>query len=223
MPYLSIATTLVMLVTLGLSAQAWGAGNEHRQSTPGMFDYYSLTLLWSPSYCAEHEGGPGACRGIRHMGFVLQSLAPMFETGLWPEYCTEQTLSSLDRTTYATLYPAMPLMERNWAQHGTCTDLSPASFFQLGKDLISALHIPSAFINPDQPFKATREDITKAFLGANPDISENELAVNCNDRYFTSVHVCYDKTGTSPAPCGARELATAAKSCPASFTVRSVR
>lgn len=221
MPPLGILTTLFMLATLAFSAHAWGAGSERHQGNPGIFDYYSLTLLWAPNYCADQEGGPDACSGKRHLGFVLRSLSPMFETGLWPEYCSEQTMTSLDRANHATLYPAMTLMERDWAQHGTCSDLSASSFLQLGKDLLASVKIPAVFGAADQ--RLTREEVLNAFTEANPDLPENALTVNCTDRYFNSVHLCYDKTGTLPTACSAREMATAARSCPATFIVRGVK
>lgn len=223
MPHLSIATTLFMLAAMAFSAHAWGADNERRQGSPGIFDYYSLTLLWAPNYCADREGSPDACSGTRHLGFVLRSLSPMFETGLWPEYCTEQTMTALDRANYATLYPAVVLMEKDWAQHGTCSDLSPASFLQLGKDLLGSVKIPPVFNLPEQNLRMSREEIVRAFTKANPDLPDNALTVSCSDRYFNSVHICYDKTGTLPTACSAREAATAARSCPAGFVVRNVK
>ena len=38
------------------------SAQDHRQNEPGKFDFYLLTLSWSPSFCAEtaeRNSGPG--------------------------------------------------------------------------------------------------------------------------------------------------------------------
>lgn len=227
MPYLSIATTLVMLTALvpPSLAQAWDAasGNGGRPGKPGIFDYYSLYLRWAPSYCAEYEGSPQACSGTRHLGFVLRSLSPMFRSGLWPEYCSDQMLTPQDTAAFPTLYPSPSLMEKEWAQHGTCSDLAPLSYFQLGKDLLVAIHIPSALAKPEHAFSSSREEIVRAFVQSNPRIQADGLTVTCSGRFLTGIHLCYDKTGTMSKACSKRESETALRSCPPIFTVRPVR
>ena len=51
----------------------------------GVFDYYLLSLSWSPSYCAA-SGARGDRQCARRFAFVLHGLWPQFERG-WPQDC----------------------------------------------------------------------------------------------------------------------------------------
>ena len=56
----------------------------------GRFDYYSMVLSWSPTFCATVARGSQdqQCnpRGGRSFSFVLHGLWPQHERG-WPESC----------------------------------------------------------------------------------------------------------------------------------------
>ena len=62
-------------------------GREHQ---PGVFDYYLLSLSWSPTYCAdtgEARRDPQCSpRSGRPFAFVLHGLWPQYERG-WPRDC----------------------------------------------------------------------------------------------------------------------------------------
>ena len=55
---------------------------------PGDFDYYVLSLSWSPNWCAlegDARGSPQCARGAG-FGWVLHGLWPQYDRG-WPSYC----------------------------------------------------------------------------------------------------------------------------------------
>src|SRR5579863_9400153 len=62
---------------------------EARQNAPGQFDFYVLSLSWSPSFCAaaadSYRSGGAQC-GARPFSFVVHGLWPQYERG-FPEYC----------------------------------------------------------------------------------------------------------------------------------------
>jgi ribonuclease T2 len=65
------------------------AGADPRQNEPGKFDFYILSLSWSPSYCeAAGERGPPPQQqcSARPYSFVVHGLWPQYEHG-FPEYC----------------------------------------------------------------------------------------------------------------------------------------
>ena len=84
---------LATLLLLGLMASFVPAkAQDRRQNAPGAFDFYVLSLSWSPSYCAEaEERGSGGrsqqCSG-RPFSFVVHGLWPQYESG-YPEYCQQ--------------------------------------------------------------------------------------------------------------------------------------
>ena len=63
---------------------------DPRQSAPRQFDFYVLSLSWSPSFCAgaAERGARNAnvqC-GPRPFSFVVHGLWPQYDNG-FPEYC----------------------------------------------------------------------------------------------------------------------------------------
>jgi ribonuclease T2 len=82
---------LIALLLLILIAVAAGA-SRHRssqaaQGQAGVFDYYLLTLSWSPEFCHSpaHAEKPECQSG--HNGFVLHGLWPQYAQG-YPEHCS---------------------------------------------------------------------------------------------------------------------------------------
>ena len=79
---LLIATGLV--VSAAFFATGPAPAQDRRQNAPGEFDFYVLSLSWSPSFCegAEERGGGGRSQatqcGGRPFSFVVH--------GLWPQY-----------------------------------------------------------------------------------------------------------------------------------------
>ena len=52
---------------------------------PPPFDYYVLSLSWSPEYCAS-EARPKDPQCVRPYAFVVHGLWPQYERG-WPKDC----------------------------------------------------------------------------------------------------------------------------------------
>ena len=80
----------LLLGLLGLIAGTASA-QDRRQNAPGEFDFYVLSLSWSPSFCEEaaergNEGRSQAQCGGRPFSFVVHGLWPQYEHG-FPDYC----------------------------------------------------------------------------------------------------------------------------------------
>src|SRR5690606_36554500 len=111
------------------------AQGDRRQNAPGQFDFYVLALSWSPSYCeASAERGSSRndpqCAG-RPFAFVVHGLWPQYERG-FPEYCRVPA-PRLNRSIVGAMLDVMPsqrLIYHQWDKHGTCTGLSPNSYFE---------------------------------------------------------------------------------------------
>src|SRR6476661_2195277 len=58
-----------------------------RAQVAGDFDYYVLSLSWSPNWCAtEGEAGDAQCEPGAGYGWILHGLWPQYEEG-WPDDC----------------------------------------------------------------------------------------------------------------------------------------
>ena len=79
---------LVFLFLLLAAASGFSQRHQTRRATrgePGVFDYYVLSLSWSPEFCYSHPGKPECQSG--HHGFVVHGLWPQFADG-YPENCS---------------------------------------------------------------------------------------------------------------------------------------
>src|SRR5580704_8700411 len=88
-PSLAFAAVLgAGLLGAALAARP-AAAQDQRQNSPGEFDFYVLSLSWSPSFCEEAEergrNSQAQCGG-RPFSFVVHGLWPQYEHG-FPEYC----------------------------------------------------------------------------------------------------------------------------------------
>ncbi len=87
--------TLFSVAVLGLIIGVADA-QDHRQNAPGQFDYYVLSLSWSPSFCetATSNARRQQC-GARPFSFVVHGLWPQYERG-FPESCLEPISKSFE-------------------------------------------------------------------------------------------------------------------------------
>ena len=121
-----------VLTTLAMAETA--SARDRRPDEPGQFDFYVLSLSWSPSFCEEasergNEGRSQAQCGGRPFSFVVHGLWPQYEHG-FPEYCDRD--SWLDRDIMRSMLDLMPapgLIFNEWKKHGTCAGLGPQPYF----------------------------------------------------------------------------------------------
>lgn len=183
---------------------------------PGKFDYYVLTLSWSPEHCAEAKRDRLQCGGQRHYGFVVHGLWPQYERG-YPDSCS--AASGVPEAVVQDMLPLMPsekLIRHEWEKHGTCSGKKPGDYFGMIRSTVRTIRIPDAFSNPGYPIDTTAAKIRRAFLDSNPGL---ELAVACKGKYLQEVRLCYDKA-MHPRACG-RDVRN---HCPSSLVImRPVR
>ncbi|CCE02345.1 ribonuclease T2 [Bradyrhizobium sp. STM 3809] len=198
-PAILLAQTVVCLtLLLGAFAAAPTHAQDRRQNEPGAFDFYVLSLSWSPSFCAEaEERGRGSrsqqCSG-RPYSFVVHGLWPQYETG-YPEYC-EQPSPRLPRnimTSMLDLMPAPGLIYNEWDKHGTCSGLSAKAYFEAIRKARAAIKIPPEFLDLSQAKTLAPAAIEDAFIKANPKLTNSAIAVTCNRTRLSEVRICLSK------------------------------
>jgi len=197
---------LVLALVTGCAAAAGivGSGSasaqDQRQNTPGEFDYYVLSLSWSPSFCeeAEERGRSGRAQqtqcGGRPFSFVVHGLWPQYEHG-FPEYC-QRPSPRLDRnimTSILDLMPAPGLVYNEWDKHGTCSGLGERAYFETIRKARAAIKIPPDFLQLTEPKTIAPDDIEGAFIKANPGLTNAAIAVTCNRTRLSEVRICLTK------------------------------
>jgi ribonuclease T2 len=172
---------------------------DGRANQPGKFDYYVLSLSWSPTYCAgEKDRGSGRrpdpqCSG-RPFAFIVHGLWPQYVKG-FPAYC-QVPAPRIGRDMVDGMLDLMPsrhLIYHEWDRHGTCSGLSAQSYFATLRKARAAVTIPEAFRDPAAPLTVTPGDVVAAFVKANPGLSAGDMAVSCGKARLREVRLCLGK------------------------------
>lgn len=193
------AVRLIVALVLGLAAAA-GAGlpalaQARPGAAPGEYDFYVLALSWSPSFCeanAERTARSLQCAGDRPYSFVVHGLWPQFHRG-YPEYCQVPAPRLETRTINAMLdiMPAPALVRHQWAKHGTCSgERSATAFFERVRQARAKVRIPAEFEALAEPRTVTPEEVEAAFVRANPGLTREMIAVQCDNRRLREVRIC---------------------------------
>ncbi|KAF0183737.1 MAG: ribonuclease T2 [Hyphomonadaceae bacterium] len=180
------------------AAFAAAAFAQERRDLAGRFDYYLLSLSWSPTYCADAGGrDPAQCGRDRHYAFVVHGLWPQHERG-WPANCASTQPLDVPAPLKRSMLDIMPsprLVEHEWDDHGTCTGLTPQAYFGLTRRVRDKVTIPSAYLALDRRLMVTGADVETAFVAANPGLKRDMIAVQCDRARLREVRICTTKSG----------------------------
>lgn len=162
------------------------------EDVPGWFDFYLLSLTWSPSYCVA-EGGQrkdAQCDSDRRYGFLVHGLWPQYERG-YPEDCpTNVSPAEADIRALADLMPARGLVRHEWQKHGACSGLAPAEYLKTIRAARETIRIPAAFQRIDSYKTVSPAEVEAAFVAANPGLKPEDVAVTCDGRRLREVRIC---------------------------------
>jgi ribonuclease T2 len=182
------ALAALLLVTLAAPASA------RDQNVPGDFDFYVLSLSWTPTYCATAQRpDPDEC-GQTH-NFTVHGLWPQYDYGA-PESCYSGNAPWVNRSTLEGISDLMPdrgLAIYEWRTHGTCAGLRPDRYFALLRQAFGAVKIPPALIAPQEEMSLAPNAIEASFISANPSLPSRAIAVECDGGRLTEVRICFDK------------------------------
>jgi len=176
------------------------SAQDRRQNAPGEFDFYVLSLSWSPSFCeaASERGSGGRSQqtqcGARAFSFVVHGLWPQYEHG-FPAYC-QRPSPRLDRNIMSSMLDLMPapgLIFNEWDKHGTCSGLGARAYFETIRKARSAVKIPADYLELSDPKTVSPAEIEDAFIKANPGLSSSAIAVTCDSTRLSEVRICMSK------------------------------
>jgi ribonuclease T2 len=186
----TLAAGLVALSAVAAPAQ------DARQNQPGEFDFYVLSLSWSPSFCdaaGERAQQTAEC-GERPYSFVVHGLWPQYEKG-FPEYC-QVPAPRLDRNIVSSMLDLMPapgLIFHEWDRHGTCSGLAARIYFETVRKARAVVKIPPEFLEVKSELTVTPDDVEEAFTKANPGLSRGAIAVGCDTKRLREVRICMSR------------------------------
>jgi len=164
---------------------------------PGRFDYYVLSLSWSPQYCAGHED---QAQCTRPYGFVVHGLWPQNESG-YPRDCGVPP--RLGEDIIGRMLPLMPsrgLIIHEWRTHGACSGLAADDYFGAVERAYRGVHVPSRYSALGEYLSLDAVQLKQDFAAANPGLDRRDLALACSGHYLQEVRVCLDRS-LNPRAC----------------------
>lgn len=195
-----------LFVSLAIVAAAW-----HGAARAGEFDYFTLALSWSPTYCASENGrddddqcGPG-----RRYAFVVHGLWPQYERG-WPEYCRTDQPRVPDALIYVMLdiMPSPGLVIHEWRKHGSCAGLGLADYFSATRALFAKVKIPARYLSPRNVITTSVDGLAADFLKTNAWLRRDMMSIQCGNRRdqaaLRELRICFT-TDLQPRRCGENE------------------
>lgn len=177
------------------------AAPARAQNAP--FDYYVLSLGWSPSWCSQTgdaRGDPQCDRG-RGFGFLLHGLWPQYEQG-WPDNCqsAKRPPSRAATAAMADIMGSSGLAWHEWKKHGTCSGLSADDYFATARQAYRQTRIPAYFTRLTRDVTVPPRVIEDAFIEANPQLTRDKITVTCDGGRIAEVRICLTPS-LEPRPC----------------------
>jgi ribonuclease T2 len=162
----------------------------------GDFDFYVLSLSWSPGFCRTPAGARarGQCDSGAGLGFVVHGLWPQYEQG-YPQDCAfgAQTPSRIALQGAAGVYPSEGLARYEWRKHGVCAGKSPTDYFADVRRARDAIVIPAPFQKATADQSWTSIDIERAFIAANNRLRPGMMGVACARGALQEVRICFSR------------------------------
>lgn len=185
-----------LLMSLPLSAQ------EHRT---GEFDYFVLSLSWSPNWCAREGDARKSpqCGADKNHGWVLHGLWPQYERG-YPEYCntTEQPPSRRMTKEMSDIMGTSGLAWHQWKKHGTCSGLSAQEYYSTSRQAYYQITRPEIFRKLQNSVRLPASVVQDAFLRDNKALGPDMITITCKGDQIQEARICLTKE-FEPRTCGA--------------------
>lgn len=180
---------LVFGLAFGLSGLVFAKGMWEKNKIQSNFDFYVLSLSWSPSFCLSHnDKGGEQCDGANNYGFIVHGLWPQYENG-YPRACPSFK-SAPDEKLIDKMLDIMPskrLVALQWDRHGTCSGLDANTYFST---------IRRAFEKVNLPHLDKSENVgslEKEFVQMNKGLSQQGIAIIKSKKYLSEVRICMTK------------------------------
>jgi ribonuclease T2 len=152
------------------------------------YDFYLLTLSWSPEYCVSN---PGAVECKQHLGFIVHGLWPQNNDGTYPKNCGSRPGPST--SDWQGLFTTASLATHEWTTHGVCTPYDAATYFGLIRKAFAEVKIPADFSGTSEPPSDPPATIITDFAGSNPTFPQASIALSCANNRLTAMEFCMDK------------------------------
>lgn len=189
----------ILVLALIWPVLSWAEGER-----AGDFDYYVLSLSWSPSWCrleGDARGSPQCEAGAGH-GWILHGLWPQYERG-WPSYCPtpERNPTRAETAAMADITGTSGLAWHAWNKHGRCSGLSADDYFATARAAYESVRRPEVFRKLDRPVTLPASVVEAAFLEVNPRLEPDMITITCKRDRIEEARICLTRD-LVPRACG---------------------
>jgi ribonuclease T2 len=188
-----------LLVWITLASGAVADGEK-----AGEFDYYVLSLSWSPNWCALQGDARKSdqCDARHDHGWILHGLWPQYHRG-FPSLCgsTERPPTRSMTNDMADIMGTSGLAWYQWKKHGTCSGLSASAYYALSREAYERITRPPVFRGLDQAVRLPASVVEDAFLASNPGLERDMITITCKNNHIQEARLCLSKS-LDPVPCG---------------------
>lgn len=195
---------LASLLSLPVQLAAGQVAAQSPQQ-PGDFDYYLLSLSWSPAYCAEQSSRNRSpqCTASKPHGFIVHGLWPQNMRGDPPASCSTTRKLAPDMVRgMLQIMPDSGLVQHQWRKHGTCSGLSPLEYFRTTRAAYEQVTIPAG-LQPMPNMAVSAAEVERLFVRENPGLKASQIAMICKGPRVTEVRICLSRD-LKFAECGDR-------------------
>ena len=183
---------------------SYGGTVKADEDRAGTFDYYVLSLSWSPNWCLREGDAKGSeqCDARHDFGWILHGLWPQYHRG-FPDYCqsAKRPPSRAMTKEMADIMGTSGLAWHQWKKHGTCTGLEAADYFALSRRAYEQVNRPAVLRKVNKEIRLPARVIEEAFLEANPDLEPDMVTITCKDNTIQEARICLSRD-LIPVPCG---------------------
>lgn len=161
--------------------------------TAGDFDYYVLSLSWTPTWCALEgdDRGSAQCDDDTGFGWSLHGLWPQNEQG-WPSFCTTVARDPSRGQTggMADIMGSGGLAWYEWKKHGRCSGLAADDYFSAARQAYESINRPPILRQLTDAISVPASVIEAAFLEVNPQLSPDQITITCKSHLIQEARIC---------------------------------
>ncbi|SIP91369.1 ribonuclease T2 [Rhizobium sp. RU35A] len=182
-----LTTAILMLAALPAAAD----------DTAARFDFYVLSLSWSPTYCASPKGKDSKeqCGPEKKFAFIVHGLWPQNEND-YPQSCATTEPRRVPETlgrAYFDIMPSMGLIGHEWRKHGSCSGLGQKAYFDKTRAAFEKIRLPADIVTATTAQTFTADQIEQSFIRDNPGLGASSIAVSCERNQLEEVRICMSK------------------------------
>ncbi len=170
----------------------------------GVFDYFVLSLSWSPNWCALEGDARNSpqCDKAEDFGWIMHGLWPQFHRG-FPSYCrtAERSPTRQQTADMTDIMGTAGLAWHQWKKHGSCTGMAAQQYYATSRAAYEKIVRPPVFRKIKSDVKLPASVVEDAFLKANPAFEKDGVTITCKSGYIQEVRICLSKD-LDPVPCG---------------------